>query len=90
MTFRQAVGGPDTVWSSWLSVVVAFVFFALWPIVFWALITGFGLWSVVSLLICAAVLIVSFATAHLYKRRKQRRAQELEPSGDSPHAERGR
>ena len=90
VTFRQAVGGPDTVWSSWLSVIVLLVCLAVLVIATYSVATGFGLWSVISFLICVAVLVVSFVTAHSYKRRKQRRAQELEPSDDGPHAESGR
>ena len=90
VTFRQAVGGPDTVWSSWLSVIVFIVFLALFPIALFALATGFKLWQLIGLLICAGVLVVSFVTAHLYKRRKQRRARELESLGDRRHAEVGR
>jgi len=44
----------------------------------------------IALLIGVSVLVVSFVTAHLYKRRKQRRAQELESSGENSQAERGR
>jgi len=90
VTFRQAVGGSDTVWSSWLSVIVVFVPLVTFVAVVFALLSGAKLWSLISLLIGIGVLVVSFVTAHLYKRRKQRRAQELESLGDSPHAESGR
>lgn len=65
-----------------------FVIIALAPAGISLLFIGPKLWQLICLLIGVGVLVVSFVTAHLYKRHKQRRAQELESSGDSSHAER--
>ena len=87
---RQGPGvEPGSVWTSWLSVIVLFVILALTPVALSLLFTGPRLWHLIALLIGVGVLVVSFLTAHLYKRHKQRRAQELESSGGNSHVERG-